>query len=151
MEVFKGHGSQHNRCDATQFFYVLGIKTDKILICRKLARLNINLQKLTQLIVTLILPNGRRNQGQDFHQSSTLHFRALTRFALKNMGQCVGNFIIGPSGVLDTKFKRVQSQQPHAKPTYVFNTLEKPTQVQVIAVDFEILMIEITSTLLTTK
>jgi len=116
-----------------------------------LACLNLNLEILTQWVVSLILLNGRVNQGQGPYQSSTRQFRALTRHDLKNTRQCVGNYIVGPSGVLDAKFKRGQSQHPPAKPTYVFNPLEKPAEGQVIAVEFKLLMFEITSALLTAE
>jgi len=131
MEVGKEHWSQHSRDDPLPSSGVLGkikdyILMDKKLLCSSLACFNLNVEILTQWIVSLILQNGRVNQGQGLNQSSTSQFRALIRHALKNMRQCVGNYIIGPSCVLDAKFKRGQSQHPPAKPTYVFNTLEKP-------------------------
>ena len=123
---------------------------DKKHLCRSLAYLNINLQKITQFVATQILlirsGNQGRNSIREAHVSSDTTLRAL-----KNTRQCVGNNIIGPSVVLDTKFKSFQTQQLTAKPKYVFNPLEKPEYGQVIAVDFKLLMFEITSTLLTTK
>ena len=124
---------------------------DNKLLCRSLACLNLNLEDLTQWVVNLILLIGRVNQRQGLYQNSSCQFRALTRHALKNTRECVGNDIIGPSGVLDEKFKRGLSLHPPANPTYVFSPLEKPAHGQVFAVDFKLLMFEITSTVLTTK
>jgi len=109
------------------------------------------LQKPTQWIVTLILLNVRGNQGQDLYQSSTPQVKAITPHAIKNTREYVGNNFIVPLGVLDTKFKSGQSQYPTAKPNYAFKPLERPTQGQVIALDFKLLMFEITCTLLTTE
>jgi len=124
---------------------------DSKLLCRSLACLNLKLEILTQWVFSLILLNGRVNQEQRLYQNSTRQFRAVTRHALKNTRDCFGKFIIGHSGVLDAKFKRGISQHPPAKPTYVFNPLEKPEQGQVFAVDFKLFMFEITSTLLTAE
>jgi len=69
-EVGKEHGSHHSRVDPPSSSDILGKITDLFLmdskrLCRSSACLNLNLEILTQWVVSLLLLNGSETKGRD--------------------------------------------------------------------------------------